>query len=113
MTRPRRIATAPLALLGLIALAADADAAPRPAATRLSYAVTLAGLPIVTADLEVTDGAGRYALALDWRTTGLADLFAGAHGDVRAGGRLSGDRVVPERYRLGGTTGHKIGRAHV
>ena len=36
LTRPRRIATAPLALLGLIALAADADAAPRPAATRLS-----------------------------------------------------------------------------
>lgn len=76
------------------------------ASSRLAYSVSLAGLPIAEADLALADGRGRYDLKLDWHTTGLAELFAGAHGAVAASGRDGGGRPSPEFYRLTGTSGH-------
>lgn len=105
---PKLASTASLlSLAALVAAVGPAEAAGRGRAetSRLAYSVSLAGIPIVAADLVVADGAGRYALALDWRTTGLAEIFAGAHGAVTAAGRFAAAKPSPERYHLGGTTG--------
>lgn len=81
-----------------------------PAASRLVYSVSIAGLPIAAADLTLGLRSRHYDTRLDWHTTGLAELFAGAHGEVSASGRIDDGRTgqgrpTPERYRLTGTTG--------
>lgn len=73
--------------------------------SRLVYSVSVAGLPVAEADLALAESGRRYDLRLDWHTTGLLDLFAGAHGAVSADGRTGVERPTPAHYRLTGTTG--------
>lgn len=88
-----------VALLPLAAPPAGAaEAAPAP--TTLHYGLTLAGLPIARADLSLDDRAGHYALDVDWRTVGIAGVFAAASGKVAAEGRLVAGRPHPRAYHL-------------
>lgn len=78
------------------ALAAEAALPP----ARLTYGLTVAGLPLAQADLTYDDRGGRYALDVAWRTVGLAGVFAAASGTVAADGRLVSGRPHPRDYRL-------------
>lgn len=66
----------------------------------LHYGLTVAGIPIARADLGLDDRGGRYALDVDWRTVGIAGIFAAASGRVDADGRLVAGRTHPRAYRL-------------
>ncbi len=90
---------APLAAAAMLGLALPAAAGP---ASRLAYSVSLAGFPIARADLSLADAGGRYSLAVDWRTAGLASVFAAQRGEAAAGGRLGAARPLPASYRLAG-----------
>ncbi len=78
--------------------ASAAEAARAPA--RLAYSLTLAGIPIARADVDFDDRGGKYALGVDWHTTGLVGVFAAASGSVGADGRLVSGRPHPRNYRL-------------
>ncbi|MFN3614566.1 MAG: DUF3108 domain-containing protein [Rubrimonas sp.] len=86
----RRLLTALCALIAIPADAArDGDA--------LIFDLSVAGVPIGTASLRATGMGDAYALQ------GEADfgfLFWGGQGGAVAQGRVAGDRLTPERYRL-------------
>ncbi len=95
-----RSATA-LAVLGLGVAAAGAA----PSTSRLTYTVSISGLPVAEGDLVLVEAGRRYDMSVDWRTAGLANVFAAARGAIHAGGRLGERRVNAERYRLTGSNG--------
>ena len=87
-----------LALLLAGPLAAEAAEAP----SRLAYTVSLSGLPLARADVAVSEPAGRYDLAVAWRTAGLANVFAAAKGTVTASGRLDARGPSASSFHLAG-----------
>lgn len=115
------------ALMVLPVATADAARAAEAAQTpaRLAYALTLAGIPIARADVDYDDRGGKYALGVDWHTTGLVGVFAAASGSVAADGRLVAGRPHPRNYRLSerkgdtpfevsmGLSGGRVGRLEV
>lgn len=101
-----------LALLASVptadALAASAKAAlPAAPETRLRYTVSLAGLTIAHADMSVATAADRYTTHLTWKTSGLAEVFAGNKGDVAASGHFGPRRPLPATYTLASGEGRK------
>ena len=98
-------------LLAAVLLACGASAAPAAEAAlppaRLSYGIYVAGFPIARADLDLDGRRDRYAAAVDWRTTGIAGVFAAASGRVSAHGRLAAAAAAPSDYRLSGTSGDR------
>lgn len=120
-----RFAAALLLFAGILASpTAKAAEAARPPQT-FGWGLTVAGLPIARADLTLDDRAGRYALAVDWHTTGIVGVFAAASGTIGADGRLVAGRPHPRDYRLsevGGNgpievemsfSGNRVGRVSV
>ncbi len=95
---PALAAPLALALLAPAGPGLAAEAALPPAA--LHYGLTVAGLPIARADLSIDDRGGRYDADVEWRTVGIAGIFAAASGKVAAQGRLVGGRPHPRAYRL-------------
>ncbi len=92
-----RFATAwPLAGALLAASAAGAAAA----SLNAQYAISLAGLPIGSADLTANlDGEG-YKMDVQARLTGLAGAITGGSGGAAAAGTVSGARPVPASYAV-------------
>lgn len=78
---------------------AGAAEAARPPA-HLTYALTIAGLPIARADARFDDRGGRYAIGVEWHTTGIAGILSAASGSLSASGRLSPTQIGPRAYRL-------------
>jgi len=70
-----RVAALALALVGLPAMAQETR-------TRAEYTVTMGGTHIANVTITLTDNSRQYALALDAKIAGLAQLVA--HGSARA-----------------------------
>lgn len=71
---------------------------PAPGAAGWSYAVGFAGLNIANFTFEAELSAGRYAVALQGQTAGLAGLLADQRFEMHADGRVSASRLVPEHH---------------
>ncbi|MDK9697321.1 MAG: DUF3108 domain-containing protein [Siculibacillus sp.] len=108
----------PAALLCLFAASAAAEAAPARAAlpaaqqpqTRLRYSISLAGLPVAHAGMTLAATADHYSSQIAWRTSGLADVLAGARGDAAASGQLGPRRPIPATYTLASGEGRKAAK---
>jgi hypothetical protein len=86
----------PWAAAAIVALGAARASA---ASLNAEYAISLAGLPIGTADLSASLGE-RYKLDIQARLTGLAGAITGGSGGASAGGMLAGSRPLPMSYAV-------------
>jgi hypothetical protein len=97
MGNSMRLATIlPWAAAAIVAV----GAAPASAASlRAEYAISLAGLPIGTADLTADLGE-RYRMEVRARLTGLVGAITGGSGGATAVGSLTSNRPVPASYAV-------------
>jgi len=101
-----RVLLAFIALLGAVL----------PAATQTlqtQYAITLIGLPVGRASFETRIEDGRYTVSGTLASAGLADLVSTTRGTSSVSGRIRGDRVEAERYRLDYTSDGRTWSADV
>jgi hypothetical protein len=91
---PRRARTA-IAIGVFVALSASPTAATR--APGAAYDLSIAGLPIGEATLDVSIAGGRYAVDA---TADFGFLFWGGRGGARSEGLVADGRLRPQRYRL-------------
>jgi hypothetical protein len=80
-------------------IAAIAAAPAFAASLNAEYAISLAGLPVGTADLSANLGR-RYKMDIQARLTGLAGAITGGSGGASAGGLLTGNRPLPASYAV-------------
>ena len=64
----------------------------------IRYGISLMGLSIGTAGLQVHLGAGAYDMRVDTKLTGLAALVSSAKGAATAAGAYNQSRVAPATY---------------
>lgn len=94
----RTIATAcAAALCGLLPVAPLAAAELQATAT---YAVNLGTTNIASVAIRLNDSGNRYAMALDARVTGLAQLVASGTARVQSAGRSTGSGLASEQFDL-------------
>ena len=95
MTILRRLTV--FAIAGLCALApARADEM----AAKATYSVTLGGTLIATVEIRLNDSGKSYAMALDARITGLAQLVASGTAKVASQGQSTGSGLVSQKFDL-------------
>ena len=88
-----------LSTVGLAAaLAASVPAASMADTLNIRYGISLMGLSIGTAGLQVHLGAGAYDMRVDTKLTGLAALVSSAKGAATAAGAYNQSRVAPATY---------------
>lgn len=76
-------------------------AGPGGAATlKIDYAISLAGLPLGSADFATTVEGDRYRMQIQARLTGLAGALTGGKGAGTATGALAGGRPVPTSFAV-------------
>lgn len=90
--------TAFAAILAASALAGTQDA--RSAELEAVYDISLAGLPVGTADVKSRFDGRSYEIDLQARLTGLAGLLMSGRGAATASGSVSGTRVVPRAFAV-------------
>ena len=87
-------------ILSSAAVTAALGAAPASAASLSTQsAISLAGLPIGTADLSASLGEN-YKMDIQARLTGLVGAVTGGSGGATAGGTLTGSRPLPASYAV-------------
>jgi hypothetical protein len=98
MRIPMRFATAwPLAGAVMVGLGAAGASA---ASLNAQYAISLAGLPIGSADLTANIEGESYKMDVQARLTGLAGAITGGSGGAAAAGTVSGARPLPSSYAV-------------
>jgi hypothetical protein len=81
---------------GLCALATAA-----PAETlKVNYGISLAGLPLGSADLATTLDSSKYSVQVGAKLTGLAGLLTGGKGAATATGAVGGAQPVPASFAV-------------
>lgn len=88
-----------LAALTLVAALATPVAAAEVAATA-TYGITLGGTTIASVTVRLTDTGTRYAMALDARISGLAQLVASGTARMESAGRSTRAGLVSEKFDL-------------
>ena len=71
---------------------------PAPGTASWSYAIGFAGLNIASFTFAADVSAGRYAVALQGQTAGLAGLLADQRHEMHADGNIVGGRLLPEHH---------------
>ncbi len=89
-------------LIGLAALIAGCGAAPsvRAATLNAQYSITLAGLPLGTADVATSIEGERYQLQLQAKLTGLAGLMTSGGMGATAAGAVARGRPAPATFAV-------------
>jgi hypothetical protein len=87
----------PLAGAMMVAFGTGAASA---ASLNAQYAISLAGLPIGTADLTANLEGDGYKMDIQARLTGLAGAITGGSGGAAAAGTVSGARPLPASYSV-------------
>ena len=96
-----RFATAArAALLFVAALATAGPASAQEIRATASYAISLGGTGIASVDIRLTDTGERYAMALDARISGLAQLVASGTARGESAGRSTRAGLVSEKFDL-------------
>lgn len=90
----RRVA----ATCGIVLMATSAAAAP--VAATAQYLVSLSGTGIASVTIRLNDTGRRYAMAIDARITGLAQLVASGIAKVESAGVSNGRELVSEKFDL-------------
>jgi Protein of unknown function (DUF3108) len=67
---------------------------------KVDYGITLAGLPLGTADFATTFEGARYQTQMGAKLTGLAGLLTGGKGAANASGAVHGARPVPAFFAV-------------
>jgi Protein of unknown function (DUF3108) len=67
---------------------------------KVDYGISLAGLPMGTADLATTFEGSKYNMQMAAKLTGLAGLLTGGKGAASAAGAVSGARPVPSTFAV-------------
>jgi hypothetical protein len=67
---------------------------------QVEYAISLAGLPLGSADLTTTVEGARYSVKVGAKLTGLAGLLTGAKGAAAAAGALSRSQPLPSSFAV-------------
>ncbi|HEY8383360.1 MAG TPA: DUF3108 domain-containing protein [Microvirga sp.] len=76
-------------------------AAPAGAQTlKVDYGISLAGLPMGTADLSTTLDGSRYRMQVGAKLTGLAGMITGGKGGATATGAVGGGQPVPASFAI-------------
>ena len=90
------------AIASVLALSAAVGlATPAAAQTlRVGYGITLAGIPLGTADLATSLEGSRYKLELGAKLTGLAGAITGGRGAATAAGSVAGEKPLPASFAL-------------
>lgn len=96
LARPRRF----LAGIGLALAVLAAPATAAEVRATATYAVTLGGTHIATATVRLNDSGGRYAMDLDARITGLAQLVASGTARAASAGASTGKGLNSEKFDL-------------
>ena len=86
-----------LAAFGLVALASTPALADGVTATG-TYAISLGGTNVATAVVKLSDNGDRYAMGLDARVIGFAQLVASGVAKVESAGRSTGSGLVSEKF---------------
>ena len=86
------------AAAGILFVATSAAAAEVDATAK--YLISLSGTNIATATIRLSDTGTRYAMALDARITGLAQLVASGIAKVDSAGLSNGSELVSEKFDL-------------
>jgi hypothetical protein len=88
--------------VGLVLLALGLAAAPAPAADSVAVRVEVfafAGLHVLTLHSQVEENANRYAITVDYATSGIAGLFVSVSTRTQVRGRLGEGSVQAESFR--------------
>lgn len=93
-----RLLRAFTAACGIVLMAGSAVAAQVDATAR--YLISLSGTGIATVTIRLSDTGQRYAMALDARITGLANLVASGSAKVGSAGLSNGRELVSEKFDL-------------
>lgn len=111
----RRLALLPLLGALVLGLAPPVGAAKRQAARTVAtrYAITLIGLPVGRADFNTTIDGDSYRVAGTLSSGGLANLVSRTSGTSEVTGRIKGNRLFAERYRLDYMSDKKSWRSDV
>jgi hypothetical protein len=67
---------------------------------QVEYAISLAGLPLGSADLTTTLEGARYTVKVGAKLTGLAGMLTGAKGTATAVGALSRSQPLPSSFAV-------------
>ena len=86
------------AACGLVLMAGASAAAPVNATAQ--YLISLSGTSIATATIRLNDTGKRYAMAVDARITGLAQLVASGIAKVDSAGLSNGRELVSDKFDL-------------
>jgi len=96
------------AALGALIGLAPALAAANSATTAIRYGVTLAGLPIGTANLSINlSEGGPYKINAAAKVGGVISLISDGRGSASASGKLGSAAPVPSSYALNSIAGKK------
>jgi len=93
-------------LLGAAVTAASFTVAARADGLRATYAISLAGLSVGDASLDVSSTGRAYHAELAMRLSGVAGLLTGARGAAVSAGSIIGTRPVPSSYAIITSNGH-------
>jgi hypothetical protein len=109
--RLARVVAGVSVLMALLPVAAAAQDGPSPQSAsqpwRATYAVSLIGLPIGTANVTAALDLQRYKVEVQARLTGLAGMVTGGRGAGSASGALAAGRVQSAGYAASGTNGRE------
>src|SRR5712691_3312366 len=89
-------------VVGVLLLALGLPAAPALAADAIALRFEvygLAGLHVLTLKSNINEGGNRYAINVDYATTGVAGLFVDVKTHTQARGRLTPTAAQPEAFR--------------
>jgi hypothetical protein len=89
-----------LTAFAIAALCAMAPARADEMAARATYSVTLGGTLIATVEIRLADSGESYAMALDARITGLAQLVASGTAKVASQGQSTRSGLVSQKFDL-------------
>jgi hypothetical protein len=84
----------------LLLAAAAAPALAAPVSSHVSYIVSLGGINIAAVDVELEDDGSRYQMDVAANVTGLGQMVASGTARVNSSGRISGGRLVSEKFDL-------------
>lgn len=85
---------------GLFALAGFLPAQAAEVNARATYSITLGGTAVATVTIALSDTGKTYAMALDARISGLAQLVASGSARGESLGRSTGSGLVSEKFDL-------------
>ena len=89
-----------LTALGLTTLCALAPAQADEVAAKATYSVTLGGTLVANVEIRLSDSGKAYAMALDARITGLAQLVASGTAKVQSVGQSTRSGLVSQKFDM-------------